>query len=214
MIKTLPISKTITTLADLEQRFNLSPTTDDQFFTEWQQNLPDLTPVELETIDQIYNRFLRHRKSSALAEGTVNQLLVSPLLTIAGLYDEPFFVTSEPTITLEVESRDEILRGRIDTLIIQKQLWVLVVESKDSLSFTIGLPQAMAYMMANPHPERFVYGMITSGDEFIFIKMMTEGSPQYDLSNVFYLLLPRRNQLRDVLQILKQIRLIMLQQTN
>jgi len=167
MIKTRPSSKTITTLADLQQRFNLSPTTDDQFFTEWQQNMPDLTSVELETIDQIYNRFLRHRERSTLAEGTVNQLLVSPLLTLAGLYDEPFFVTTEPSITLELESRDEILRGRIDTLIIQKQLWVLVVESKDSLSFSIGLPQAMAYMMANPHPESPVYGIVTSGDEFI-----------------------------------------------
>ena len=103
MIKTRPISKTITTLADLKQRFNLSPTTDDQFFTEWQQNLPDLTSVELATIDQIYNRFLRHRERSTLAEGTVNQLLVSPLLTLAGLYDEPFFVTTEPSITLELE---------------------------------------------------------------------------------------------------------------
>ena len=83
MIKTLAISKTIITLADLQERFNLSPTTDDQFFLEWQQNLPDLNAVKLETIDQIYNRFLRHRERSVFAEGTVNQLLISPLLTLA-----------------------------------------------------------------------------------------------------------------------------------
>ena len=57
MNKTRPISKTITTLADLEQRFNLSPTTDDQFFPEWQQNLPDLTPVELLLRNTFWNPY-------------------------------------------------------------------------------------------------------------------------------------------------------------
>ena len=67
----------------------------------------------------------------------------------------------------------------------------------------------MTYMMANPYPERPVYGVIGNGDEFMFIKMLTEVNPQYDLSNIFYLLLPRRNQLYDVLSILKQIAKIM-----
>ena len=65
-------------------------------------------------------------------------------------------------------------------------------------AFSVALPQLMTYMMANPYPERPVYGMIGNGDEFMFIKMLTEVNPQYDLSNIFYLLLPRRNQLYDV----------------
>jgi hypothetical protein len=69
----------------------------------------------------------------------------------------------------------------------------------------------MAYMMANPNPESPVYGLVTNGDEFMFIKMLTQEVPQYDLSNVFSLLIPRCNQLGDILQILKQIRRVMLQ---
>ena len=209
MIQTYPIAKTITTLADLKQRFNLSATDNDQFFTEWQQDLPNLTPQERETLDQIKRRFERHRERSPLAEGVINQLLISPVLTLAGLYDEPFYVTTEASVELEIEEEDEILRGRIDTLVIAQQLWVLVVESKSTIAFPVALPQVMTYMMANPNPESPVYSLIGNGDEFMFIKMLTEGVPQYDLSNIFSLLLPRRNQLQDILCILKQIAKIM-----
>ena len=68
----------------------------------------------------------------------------------------------------------------------------------------------MTYMMANPNPQRPVYGLIGNGDEFMFIKMLTQGVPQYDFSNIFSLLLPRRNQLQDILCILKQIAQIMI----
>ena len=209
MVQTNPISKTITTLADVEQRFNLSPTDNDIFFQEWQQGLPQLTAQERENLDQIQRRFLRHRKRSSLAVGVINQLLISPLLTLAGLYDEPFYVTTEASVELEVKEKDENLRGRIDTLVIAQQLWALIVESKSTIAFSVALPQLMTYMMANPNPERPVYGMIGNGDEFMFIKMLTEVNPQYDLSNIFYLLLPRRNQLYDVLSILKQIAKVM-----
>ena len=209
MVQTYPISKTITTLADLEQRFNLIPTDNDLFFQEWQQGLPQLTAQEKETLDQIKRRFLRHRKRSSLAEGLINQLLIGPLLTLAGLYDEPFYVTTEASVELEVEEKDEILRGHIDTLVIAQQFWVLIVESKSTIAFPVALPQIMTYMMANPNPERPVYGLIGNGDEFMFIKMLTQGVPQYDLSNIFYLLLPRRNQLQEILHILKQIAKIM-----
>lgn len=209
MIQTYPISKTITTFADLKQKFKLSPSDDELFFKEWQQDLPDLTVQEKETLEQIKQRFERHRERSPLAEGVINQLLISPLLTLAGLYDEPFYVTTEASVELEIEEEEEILRGRIDTLVIAQQLWVLIVESKSTIAFPVALPQIMTYMMANPNPERPVYGLIGNGDEFMFIKMLTAGIPQYDFSNIFSLLLPRRNQLEDILQILKQIAQIM-----
>ncbi len=196
-------------MAELQQRFGIVPADSDQFFTEWYQGLPKLSAQEIETLEQIKGRFDRHRNQGSLAEGTINQLLISPLLTLAGLYDDPFFVTSEPSIEITLEDRDEILRGRIDTLIVQQQFWVLVVESKSTIAFSIALPQAMAYMMANPNPERPVYGLVANGDEFMFVKMLTKATPVYDLSNVFSLLIPRRNQLHDILQILKQIKQVM-----
>lgn len=210
MIQTYPISKTITTLEALEQKFKLSPTDNELFFQEWQQDLPELTDQEKETLEQIKRRFLRHRKRVSLTEGVINQLLISPLLTLAGLYDEPFYVTTEASVELEIEEEEEILRGRIDTLIIAQQLWVLIIESKSTIAFPVALPQIMTYMMANPNPQIPVYGLIGNGDEFMFIKILTSGVPQYDFSNIFSLLLPRRNQLEDIFQILKQIAKIMI----
>jgi len=211
MVQTKPISKTITSLLDLRERFNLTPTTNEQFSLEFRQDLPELTDFEIATLDQIRNRFLRHRERGSLAEGTINHLVISPLLNLAALYDEPFLITTEPEVKLLLEDRDELLRGRIDTLIIQQQLWVLVVESKSTIAFSVALPQALTYMMANPNPERPVYGLITNGDEFQFIKLLSQNNPQYDLSNIFSLLLPNRNQLYDIMRVLKQVRQIMLQ---
>lgn len=210
MTQSLAISKNITTMAAIQQRFGLVPSQDPQFFSEWSNDLPVLSCAETDSLDQIKSRFDRHRDRGTLAEGTINQLLISPLLTLSGLYDDPFFVSTEPSVEIELEDRDEILRGRIDTLVVQQQFWALVIESKSTIAFSIALPQAMTYMMANPKPEVPAYGLITNGDEFMFIKMLTQGLPQYDLSNVFSLLIPRRNQLYDILQILKQIRQAML----
>ncbi|NER27237.1 MAG: type I restriction endonuclease subunit R [Symploca sp. SIO1C4] len=211
MVQTKPISKTITSLYDLQERFNLRSTENEHFFPEWNQNLPKLTETETASLEQIKNRFMRHRQRGSLAEGSINHLVISPLLTLAGLYDEPFFINTEPEVELILEDRDEVLRGRIDTLIIQQQLWVLVVESTSTIAFSVALPQALTYMMANPNPEHPVYGLITNGDEFQFIKLTTQDTPQYDLSNIFSLLLPNRNQLYEIMGVLKRIRQVMLQ---
>ncbi len=215
MVATKPIAKTIKSLDDLKQRFDLTPASSDAFFAEWYSDVPPLSDAEKSTIEEIYQRFRRHRDGlrpvvdhrGTLSEGTVNQLLVAPLMTLAGLYDPPFFVTSEPTVMLEVKRDGELLRGRIDTLVLQGRLWVLVVESKDSISFTAALPQALAYMLAHPDQATPIYGLITSGDEFMFLKLQAGDPPIYDSSDVFYLLHPRRNQLLNVFGILKQIRL-------
>ncbi|UBF28052.1 type I restriction endonuclease subunit R [Kovacikia minuta CCNUW1] len=178
---------------------------DDQFFTEWRQDLPDLTEAEKATLDKYHQRYLRHREQGELSEGTVKLLLVFPLLELAGFYDEPFFITTEPPVEITVEDQDEVLRGRIDTLVVQQDLWVPMVESKRSITFSAAIPQALTYMMANPHPDRPVYGMATDGDLFMFIKLLSQNPPQYDFSEPFSLFIARHNKLHEILQILKHL---------
>ncbi len=205
MVQTLAISKAITSMAQLQERFNLTPTNNDQFFTEWFQDLPELTDEEKVSLDKIKHRFTRHRDLGELAEGTVNLLVVSPLLELAGFYDEPFFIRTEPQVEILLEDQDEILPGRIDTLVIKERLWVLVVESKRSISFEAAIPQALTYMMANPNLNQPVYGMVCDGDLFMFIKLLKQDPPQYDFSDTFSLLLRRQNKLYDILRVLKRI---------
>jgi hypothetical protein len=195
----------IFSMGQLKQRFALEQATTDQFFPEWHQDLPALTAAEIAVLEKSYRRYLRHREQGELSEGTVQLLLIAPLLELAGFYDEPFWVTTEPTVEIEVEDQDEILRGRIDTLVVQRNFWVLVVESKRSINFSAALPQAIAYMLGNPHPERPSYGMATDGDLFMFIKVQHQNPVQYDFSDPFSLFVVRQNRLGDILRVLKRL---------
>jgi hypothetical protein len=204
MAQTLAVSKAITSMVELRQRLNIVLTEDEQFFIEWFTELPQLTEQEQKTLDHLKQRFLIYRDRGPIPEGVVDKLLVTPLLDVAGFYDEPFTVRTEPQVEILLEDRDEILRGRIDTLIVQDRLWVLVLEAKRTVAFSIAIPQALAYMMATPHPQKPVFGVVTNGDEFAFIKASIQNSPQYDLSRVFSLLM-RRNELYEVLRVMKKI---------
>jgi hypothetical protein len=64
------------------------------------------------------------RADSHLLEGTVMLLLASPLLAIAGFYDPPF----KESIQIILDDREEVLQGRIDILVLQNKLWVVVLE--------------------------------------------------------------------------------------
>jgi hypothetical protein len=46
------------------------------------------------------------------------------VLSVAGFYQQPFRPVAEKTIEIEPEDNDEILRGRIDILVLNERLWV------------------------------------------------------------------------------------------
>lgn len=66
----------------------------------------------------------------------------------------------------------------------------------------MGMPQGLAYMAANPTRKKPVFGLVTNGNNFIFLKLQQQ---EYTLSDSFALL-SCQNKLYDVVQILKQIR--------
>jgi hypothetical protein len=199
------ITQSIKTLNDAHAKFDLRRTEDEQFFTEWFEDLSELTQQEQAALDQIRYRYRYHRADGPLAEGAVNLIVVSRLLELAGFYDSPFKLRSEVSVEVTTVVEDEILRGRIDFLVVLDRFWVVVLEAKHTdLNIELAIPQALAYMMANPHPVRPIYGMVTNGGTFAFLKLSQQAPPQYDVSDVFSLL-PHRNQLYDVLQILKRV---------
>jgi predicted type IV restriction endonuclease len=215
MVQTLAISKEFTSLSAVAERFNLAYATDKEFFTEWFEALPSLSETDRATLTHIQQRFLEHRNRGFLAEGTVDKLIVSPLLDLAGLYEPKFTIRAEATVEILLTDRDEQLQGRIDTLILQDHFWVLVIEAKNTaLSLAVAIPQALTYMMSTPHPESPAFGLVTNGDEFQFIKLLqpTNANPQFDLSDHFSLMPPHRSKLDQVLQILKRIQTIIPQE--
>ncbi|MEB3884244.1 type I restriction endonuclease [Lyngbya sp. CCY1209] len=197
------IREAIATLNDLQRRLGLVQATNDDFFSEWTDDLPSLTAQEQASLDRLKRRYDYHRSDGLLLEGTINLVVTAPLLELLGFIDPPFRLKSPYGITLELEEPEETIRGFIDVLVLQERLWILTIESKrTSISVPAAFPQLLAYMAANPNRQLPNYGMATNGDEFVFLKLGT--GVEYDTSRSFSLF-PRRHELGQVARILKAL---------
>jgi predicted type IV restriction endonuclease len=191
-------------LHDVETKFGLQEVWDEQFFREWQENLPELTEPEKRSLDQIKANFL-YLSKYPMSEVAVKLVIVSPLLSMAGFYSPPFRFKTENPVQIALEDKGKVVRGRIDVLALQKRLRVLVVESKEAgFSLQDAIAQALAYMAATPHPEKPAFGLATNGSEFIFLKLTQQEQSQYGLSDLFTLR-RRSNDLYVVLSVLKRL---------
>jgi hypothetical protein len=203
------------TLAYLKKKFALSKSEDEQFFTEWFDYMPEISELEKQYLDRVKNNYLNVLENAPLLEEAVKLVVLSPLLDLAGFYRPPFYIATEETVEIkeeiiignEVNSEEvkEIIKGKIDVLVLQDQLWLLIIESKrSSFSLAKAIPQALTYMLANPQPERPAYSLVMNGEDFQFMKLIKQDKPMYALSDRFTLY-KRENELYKVLNILKKI---------
>ncbi len=207
MVQTVGITKAITNLEAAQEKFNLSQTDDRLFFTEWSDNLPELNEREKTELDRLKNRYLYYVRKGKLTEGTIKIILLSPLLELMGLCDPPFEIQGERYVKVEIEDGGEeepVLEGYIDALVVQDKLWIVLIESKRyGFSVMQALGQTLAYMMANPNSESPFFGMITNGEDYIFVKL-DKRSRQYALSDKFTLIKQSSNELYEVVRAIKR----------
>lgn len=149
MVQTLQASKL--NLHDVKTKFQLQQTAmaDNFFFDQLLQNAPDLSDFEKQILDRTKQQYL-YLSERPLLEVTVKMVTLSPLLSLGGFYDPPFFTTLEESIEVVSQDGTEIVRGQIDVLVLQNAIWVVVIEAK-SIQFDVmmALPQALTYMMAS-----------------------------------------------------------------
>lgn len=192
-------------LHEVKSRFNLQQVWDDQFFWEWQGELPKVTDSERQWLDQVKTDFLSLAEYP-LHEEVVKLFVLAPLLSLAGLARLPFLTVAEKQVEISFEEENEVIRGRIDLLILHEQLWAVVIEAKAKrLDVMEALPQALFHMMSSPNLGAPTYGLLTNGNRFIFVKLIQHEAPQFALSEDFSLQ-SKRNQLHEVLAILKRLR--------
>jgi hypothetical protein len=190
-------------LHDLKSKFGLERVEDDSFFSEWLENLPELSESDRQSLDHTKRNYL-YLLEYPVMESIVKMVVLSPLLDLAGFYAPPFRVDGEMSVKVSAIDEGAVVQGSIDVLVIQEQIWVTVIEAKNSeFSLTKALPQALAYMLAQPKTEKPTFGMVLNGSEFLFIKL-AGNPPRYALSNTFSLL-NRGNDLYSVLQILRRL---------
>jgi len=209
MTQTLQASRL--NLYDVKAKFQLQQDESDNFFDQLLQNALPLSDAEKQILDRTKQQYL-YLAERPLLEVTVKMVILSPLLSLAGFYDPPFYTTLEESIEIESQDGTETVRGQIDVLVLRNtisknSIWVVVIEAKSiQYDVMVALPQALTYMAANPSstPDRPRFGMITNGREFRFIKLEQMPKLAYTLSRVLSLSEPE-NHLYNVLQILKHL---------
>jgi hypothetical protein len=187
---------------DVKEKFNLQQVNDEQFFPEWQDNLPEVTEAEKQGLDRVKADFLS-LEEYPFHEEIVRLVVLAPLLSLAGFFHHPFHPDAE--VKVEAEDEGQIVRGKIDVLILKRLFWLTVIESKNKeFSVSKALPQALFYMMGNPNRDRPTFGLATNGSDFRFIKLTQLDTPRYGLSDQFSLE-RRGNELYSVLSVLRRL---------
>ena len=193
----------------LVDNFDIQLVEDENFFSESRENLPEITEIEKQLLDKVRRGFINLLNYPPLLEDVVKMSVLDPILFIADFYLIPFSVKSEQSIEIESEDDGIIIKGKIDTLVLKDKLWVMVIESKKAAySVEVGLAQILVYMLGNTHQNQPSYGLITTGGEFTFIKLVKAKNYKYGISNLFATRNP--GDLYWVLQILKRLSQIVL----
>lgn len=196
------------TLSDLRQRFGVQLGSDDHFFDNWLDQSPQINEAEIVALERLKRNYEYLSQEDPPLEEVVKLVVVSPLLDLAGFYQPPFLIKAELGTTLEVTDDPDAppIQGKIDLLVVQEALWVVVIESKPArLDVTVGIPQALTYLLSAPTEQASLYGMVTNGREVLFLKLDRSGrSPQYSRSTT-YRLLENPQERQCVLQGLKRI---------
>ena len=200
---TVGVTKAITNLSEAHAKLGLSPSQDTNFFAEWKDALPALTAEQKGTLDRLKQRYLSYADRGAITEGTVNLILLAPLLEALGLMDSPFQVRGEKYVRFEIEDVETTLDGLIDALLINDRVWLIVIESKRyGFSVRQAIAQTLAYLVSAPTSP--VFALITTGEDAIFVKLDCE-TAQYGLSDKFTLSTVEGNELHPVAQILLRL---------
>ena len=202
-MQTIPATKVA--LSELKQVFGLQQAQNPNFFPEWLETHADLSVEEQYLLDRVQANFGELMADPPMLENSVKMVVLAPLLAMSAFYYKPFRIETGTSVDIEMEDEGLVIRGRIDVLVLKNRLWLLVIESKRSdFAVTRAIPQALAYMLGNLETAQPSFGMITNGNEFLFLKSTRQPTAEYANSRLFSHLNPN-NELYTVLQVLKRL---------
>ncbi len=196
------------TLTDLRQRFGVRLNSSDRFFEDWLIQVPLVSETESVALERICQNYEYLSQEEPPLEEVVKLVVVSPLLDLAGFYQPPFLLKAEVSTTIEVADDPDTspIFGKIDVLVVQESLWVLVIESKPArLDVTVGIAQALTYLLSARLESNTLYGMVTNGREVLFLRLERGTKPPRYSRSSTYRLLESIQERQQVLQGLKQI---------
>jgi hypothetical protein len=192
-------------IRNLIDHFGLQLIRNRQFFTEWQEELPELTDQEKLFLDKVREGLFNLMQYPPYLEKAVQISVLSPLLFLADFFLPPFHIKVEQSTEIVSEDEGVVIRGQLDLIVLKERFWVLVIESKEfSYSPQVGLAELLSYMLSAPDEDKPCFGMLTNGASFTFLKLTKGNPPQYAMSDQ-YDVLNQGNELYPVLQIMKRL---------
>lgn len=99
-------------IRDLIENFGLQLVEEEGFFSEWQENLPEVTETEKQLLDKVKRGFINLLNYPPLLENVIKMAVLYSILFIADFYLAPFYVKSEQSIEIVGEDEGVIIRGR------------------------------------------------------------------------------------------------------
>ena len=124
MVETIPANQI--SLYDLETKFGLTEVKDDLFLA-YLNELPN--PQDKQSLERIQRNYSNLSKRRPMLEDLVKMVVLSPLLDLAEFYHPDFEFRTEAKVEILIED-EETIKGYIDILILKKNVWALVIESK------------------------------------------------------------------------------------
>ncbi len=117
MVTTIPVGNL--SMEDLIYKFKLRRVVDEQFFTEWLTELPEITEGETTILDRVKSNYFSLIEHPPMSESIVKMVVLSPVLDLAGFYQPPFRVKGESSVEIFIEDEGgEIIKGQIDVLVL------------------------------------------------------------------------------------------------
>lgn len=190
-------------LAMVAEEFGLRRSDEADFFGEWRDNLAELSGEEERAIAQVKADYL-HFSHHDIQKSVAKLVVLAPILKLVGLYSPPFHFVVDEKFELDVENDGFSNLGRINILAFHPRLWLTILEAKHTrYSLAIGIPQTLFSMMETSKLGETVFGLVSNGREFQFLKLVKTEAPTYALS--YTLCLNREDDLQRVVQILKTL---------
>lgn len=177
--------------------------------------LAPLDAAEQQELAQITQDFKNYLGESKLSEGLVKVLTTYPLLRLAGFYRYPVELQLEEAIErITIEDEETLITGRFDILAINRAaeldgypFWVLIIEAKNStVAVNAGIPQLLTYAYGSLSHQSCVWGLVTNGLDYQFLRLHRGAPPTYQLFPTLHLL--ESDRAIQLLQVLKALAIL------
>ncbi len=150
MVQVIPAGEL--TLHEVKTKFGLQQVEDELFFSEW-QDLSELADSDKRSLDLVKGNFL-YLDQYPMSEEAVKLVVLSPLLAMAGFYGPPFRMRTEVGVQIALENEGEVVRGRIDVLVLHRTLLGAGCGVKRSWIFPEVSDRASASLHGSKSPSR------------------------------------------------------------